>query len=924
MKKEIGKRQKGITLVALVVTIIIIIILSTVAINYLFGENGLITKTQQASEMSKIESVREKLEMAKGTAVIDGKGYIDAEHYFDILYEEGIIGDRENDVIDNGDGTYEITTVEGYIFIITLLPTPEKAKDIEIEYSGTAEGPRIAKIDTTWTTNSISIEVEARNAEDGTYTYWYKLTNEEEWKQAEQSKNNTCTIEELKEGETYDIRVMVETSEGSITREKTSVHLGELPEGTITFGEVEWKGDGTASVIVNTSAEGYQLQYQINAVEPNGWTDINNGGTIDSLTYPSTVYARIFDGINGSEYASETLEDKIAPVVIVSPQGTPTSNSVAVSTTATDAQSGMKDSLTYTYSIKVTGQADSTYTTPGNAQSITANSYTFTGLTQGTNYTVMVQVNGDKAENIGTGILENQITGSIPGGEGSVVEGAITFGNTTWGSNNKASITVNTNTSYRIEYQVNTVTEGSWQPITSGGTIGNLNYSDTVYARLTDGTNHGDYASCNVQDLTKPSIPTITLTGTNGSNGWYKSNVTVTITAGSDNESGASKIKYSVSGAQTIAETTTVDGITSENVTISADGTSTITAYTIDKAGNVSEVTTQAINKDATAPTANITVGTKTENSIGVTVSASDGQSGIATEGTYKYYLNSEGAPRETSTNNSYTYSGLSSGTSYTLKVVVTDKAGNEYTATASASTEAGNISTTNSYVGYYADIDGSGSVDGVIYADLAVGNTGDGQWTDSNGNYTIPVKTNLKNYTISKKNHTDDFGTKDVIAPISGQSGKNERFYVMALDDIDGKQNGTDYSWYYAAYGNMNDYSTATSEIFGTGKANTNTMISKWNNSSYGAKDDGDMWGIIQDKVSAGWFVPSKAEWSAFAEELGITKSNYSTTYRLSKYYWSSSQRSTSFAWQIQYPDNYVTARGVMVQSCVRLNATF
>lgn len=36
-------------------------------------------------------------------------------------------------------------------------------------------------------------------------------------------------------------------------------------------------------------------------------------------------------------------------------------------------------------------------------------------------------------------------------------------------------------------------------------------------------------------------------------------------------------------------------------------------------------------------------------------------------------------------------------------------------------------ISQTDSYVGYYADIEGDGTVDGVIYADLAVG--GSGNW---------------------------------------------------------------------------------------------------------------------------------------------------------------------------------------------------
>lgn len=44
------RKNQGITLVALVVTIIIIIILATVAINFAFGDNGLIRRAQGASD----------------------------------------------------------------------------------------------------------------------------------------------------------------------------------------------------------------------------------------------------------------------------------------------------------------------------------------------------------------------------------------------------------------------------------------------------------------------------------------------------------------------------------------------------------------------------------------------------------------------------------------------------------------------------------------------------------------------------------------------------------------------------------------------------------------------------------------------------------------------------------------------------------
>ena len=212
-------------------------------------------------------------------------------------------------------------------------------------------------------------------------------------------------------------------------------------------------------------------------------------------------------------------------------------------------------------------------------------------------------------------------------------------------------------------------------------------------------------------------------------------------------------------------------------------------------------------------------------------------------------------------------------------------------------------VSKSTSYVGYYADIDADGTVDGVIYADLAKGDNVEKEWNnDSLSEYTIPTVTEgLKNYYISQTNYkaNEGFGTKDVISPKG--IGK-DRFYIMALTDIDGKRNGTYYDWYNAAHDKMSDYAATTSGDFGKGKSNTTTMISKWNATAYGAQnncsDHKDMWGQIQEKVNNGWFVPSKAEWSAFGGELGITLSNYGKFGLNDDYYWSSSQYGDDNAW--------------------------
>ena len=162
---------------------------------------------------------------------------------------------------------------------------------------------------------------------------------------------------------------------------------------------------------------------------------------------------------------------------------------------------------------------------------------------------------------------------------------------------------------------------------------------------------------------------------------------------------------------------------------------------------------------------------------------------------------------------------------------------------------------------------------------------------------------------------YTGDFGENYVITQKKGTTG-NERFYIMALDDID----GSTHYWYKSAYNKM---TIDTSNDFGKGKENTQTMISQWNSNKYPPQDDNDMWGLIQTQVNNGWFVPSRAEWSAFVEELGITKENY-VNYKLSGWYWSSSQRDTLGAWGADFYYGYMSNDRVNNGGCVRLAATF
>lgn len=71
--KRLGKNSKGITLISLVVTIIILIILSAITINLVLGENGIIEKSKETSLKQDNATIYEMLQNKLGYNYIDNK-----------------------------------------------------------------------------------------------------------------------------------------------------------------------------------------------------------------------------------------------------------------------------------------------------------------------------------------------------------------------------------------------------------------------------------------------------------------------------------------------------------------------------------------------------------------------------------------------------------------------------------------------------------------------------------------------------------------------------------------------------------------------------------------------------------------------------------------------------------------------------------
>ena len=127
--------QQGITLIALVVTIVVLLILAAVTISAVFGENGLLKSIEIAREKTKIaeykEDLNQKLLEAKINVLVDDSKVLEETRKI-ILRDEKYDGAVVSEVKDN---KFTVITKEGYKFEVT----PDGAEYIE-KTSGTIEG----------------------------------------------------------------------------------------------------------------------------------------------------------------------------------------------------------------------------------------------------------------------------------------------------------------------------------------------------------------------------------------------------------------------------------------------------------------------------------------------------------------------------------------------------------------------------------------------------------------------------------------------------------------------------------------------------------------------------------------------------------------------------------------------------------------
>lgn len=130
------RNQRGITLIALVITIIVLLILAGVSIAMLTGDNGILSNAQRSSRETAIANAKEKVSTAVNEAMTN--------YYANVYVDDGSdnILDKVEDAINSCEGTVDGVAIAYTDVVPAADPTPATDGKLTLTFDGAtvAEG----------------------------------------------------------------------------------------------------------------------------------------------------------------------------------------------------------------------------------------------------------------------------------------------------------------------------------------------------------------------------------------------------------------------------------------------------------------------------------------------------------------------------------------------------------------------------------------------------------------------------------------------------------------------------------------------------------------------------------------------------------------------------------------------------------------
>ena len=304
------KEMKGITLVALVITIVVLLILAGVSINTVLGDDGIIKKAKEAAEATKRASAEEEM----NRLVLEYQLASNDETLESFLQEKVTEG-RIDEVTDNGDGTITITKkLEGKDYTITVkkpaASTPSvKVGTIRVVSDSTGAGSSLGEASTrkgttlyimiestiSGGTTTVSPEVPYAVTENGTYKFTVTGTVDG----TTYTKEVSVTVNQFKNSILEDINIKIGDSVNYTYDSAGSYSLSS------TYSGRGYSGAGSSSP---SSTGGYSSNQTIAQTTGLTWKVLNvdkENDTVDIIstnTTSSTVYFYNILGYNNGPY----------------------------------------------------------------------------------------------------------------------------------------------------------------------------------------------------------------------------------------------------------------------------------------------------------------------------------------------------------------------------------------------------------------------------------------------------------------------------------------------------------------------------------------------------------------------------------------------------------------------------------------------
>ena len=308
--RKIIANSSGITLIALVVTIVVLLILAGITIQLVLNDGGIFNQAQRSKEQTRIGELLDKFNVSEATVALEKLGKPSLEDFINqVQNKEGYVIEAEN----QEEGYYQVTTEDGYVFDVSIIEGTT-TNDIIIEYVGKAENlPPAIKVKNV-TTNSAEIEV-IRIEGITNYKYEYKKHGEENY-QIATGNNNTCTLTNLTSNTIYDVKVTV-TKEGKEIVLEKQIAIGKIPTGgTIKLRNVTWSNNKATAVVYHEETRSYKIEWKKEETTSEIWNSGEMGEkeiSISNLNHGDMVLLRLNDGTSSGDEASMSIIDDKEP-----------------------------------------------------------------------------------------------------------------------------------------------------------------------------------------------------------------------------------------------------------------------------------------------------------------------------------------------------------------------------------------------------------------------------------------------------------------------------------------------------------------------------------------------------------------------------------------------------------------------------------